>query len=302
MKILIQILGPTGVGKSSMAVRVAKYFNGEVISADSMQIYKGFDIGTAKISISEREDVKHHLIDVLEDCSQFNVKKFLALSYVASENILKRGKLPIICGGTALYLRLMIDGIFEENDIKRVSRKKLKQISETSGLDLLYRRLFKIDSEYAEKIGENDEIRIVRGLEIFYNNGLTPTEIFSRSATPFKGYKFIRVGLTDKRERIYKRINERVDEMIKIGLIKETEELMKKYKIDCPPFNSIGYRESVAYIKGEITKDKCIELIKQRSRNFAKRQLSWFRHEKDIVWFGPDDTDEIIGFINKKIN
>lgn len=301
MKNLLQILGPTGTGKSSLAVTLAKYYNGEVISADSMQVYNDFNIGTAKISLDEMNGVKHYMIDILSDCSQFNVKRFLTMSHEISENIIKKNKLPIICGGTALYLKAMIKGIFHEKEKSRLSRNKLKSIGQKSGFQLLWNRLNQIDPEFAEKIGKNDKIRIVRGLEIFYNNGIIPSEIYKKSVTPFSDYRFIRIGLTDERKNIYKMIDERVDKMIRNGLIEEVIDLKKKYRRNCPPFKSLGYKEVIDFLDGKISKDACIELIKQHSRNFAKRQLTWFRNEKDIRWFKTNQVNTLKEYLDAEL-
>ncbi|MEN8152627.1 MAG: tRNA (adenosine(37)-N6)-dimethylallyltransferase MiaA [Acidobacteriota bacterium] len=302
MKNIIQVLGPTGIGKSSVSVCIAKEINGEIISADSIQVYEDFNIGTAKINEEDKNGIYHHLIDILKDCSQFNVTKFLELSHNISENLIKEGKIPVICGGTALYLGSMINGIFPENKNKRISREKLKKIGEKSGYELLWNKLNHIDPAYAIKIGKNDRIRIIRGLEIFYNNGIPPSSIFKRTVSSFNDYNFIRIGLILPRDRIYEKINNRVDKMIKRGLIEETKYLKDIYGINCPPFKSIGYKEILMYFDKKMSEDQAVELIKQHSRNYAKRQLTWFRKEKDINWFGPDDIKEILKFIKEKLS
>ena len=276
-------------------------FNGEIISADSIQVYKDFDIGTAKISSAEMKQIKHHMINILDDCSQFNVKKFLSLSYSISENLIKKGKLPVVCGGTALYLRSMITGIFPENENRRISRENLKKIADINGYDYLWKKLHRVDPDFAEKIGRNDKIRIIRGLEIYYNSGVIPSRIYTKSESPFSNYKFLRIGLNVDRDTLYKKINARVDLMIKSGLVNEVKVLRSKYSHDCPPFSSIGYREVIDFLEGKIKFDKCIELIKQHSRNFAKRQLTWFRNEKNINWFDPGHKTEIMNYLHEKL-
>ncbi len=303
MKSIIQILGPTGVGKSNVALFLAKQLQGEIISADSMQVYKGFDIGTDKIPPHSMNNIPHHLIDILDDCSQFNSSMFLEQSYQISEDILSRGKLPIVCGGTALYLKTMIDGIFPENDQKRISRERLNRISERRGLHILWNKLLSIDPAYAEKIGPNDRIRIVRALEIYYNNGIPPSQIFQKTTTPFKDYRFIRIGLNMERELLYRRIENRIDQMIEKGLLDETRKLMETHSPNCPPFKSLGYKETVMFLENKIKDwDETVILIKQHSRNFAKRQLSWFRQEKGIHWFNPGQLSEIETFIRIGLN
>lgn len=303
MKSIIQILGPTGVGKSNVALFLAQQFYGEIISADSMQVYKGFDIGTDKIPPHLMNNIPHHLIDILDDCSQFNSSMFLEHSFKISEDIISRGKLPIVCGGTALYLKTMIEGIFPENEEKRISRERLNRISERRGLHILWNKLQSIDPAYAEKIGPNDRIRIIRALEIFYNNGIPPSQIFQKTTTPFQDYRFIRIGLNMERELLYRRIEQRVDQMIEKGLLNETRKLMETHSPNCPPFKSLGYKEIVMFLENKISNwDETIMLIKQHSRNFAKRQLSWFRQEKGIHWFNPGQLTEIKSFIQIGLN
>jgi len=302
MKKIIQILGPTGVGKSQIAVQLSQKLNGEVISADSVQVYRGFDIGTSKIKDDEKSGIPHHLIDVLDPSEQFNVNRFLKLSVKVVDKIDMRGKLPVVCGGTALYLRAMVKGIFEDNKDKRISRDKLKQIEDKYGISYLWNRLKKHDHEYAEKIGKNDKVRIIRGLEIYYNNGVIPSNISEITSSPFSEYKFIRIGLKLSRELMYDRINKRVDRMIGEGLFEEVENLRKIHGAECPPMASIGYREINQVIDKIIHPGKAIELIKQHSRNFAKRQMTWFNGEKNIVWFDPEDKNGVINFVKNELN
>jgi len=295
MKPIIQVLGPTGVGKSKIALLLAKHLDGEVISADSMQVYKHFDIGTDKILPEECQSIPHHLIDIFSDCSQFNASIFLEKSFEAAESITGKGKIPIVCGGTALYLKTMMKGIFPESNQKRISRESLNLIADRRGLNILWEKLYRVDPVYAAKVGKNDKVRIVRALEIFYNNnGTPPSEIFRLTRTPFEDYQFIRIGLNMDREELYRRIESRVDSMINRGLVEEVKQLRTQYPPDCPPFKSLGYKEIMMFLDGEIPSlEESVALIKQHSRNFAKRQLSWFRQENDIRWFHPGQFDEI---------
>ena len=296
-KIIIQVLGPTGVGKSTVAVKLAKKIGGEIISADSMQVYKDFDIGTAKITKKEKQNIPHYLIDLYPDCSQFNASIFLQKSFEISEEIIRRGKIPIVCGGTALYLRSMIKGIFPENKEKRISRKKLDRIVDNMGVLYLWNRLNRVDSKYAQKIGKNDRIRIIRAMEIYYNNGMPPSEIFKQNQTPFFNYTFLRIGLNIERKELYTRIEKRVDRMIDNHLLEEVERLRKKYPPHCPPFKSLGYKEMLLYLEKKICFEEAVTLFKQNSRNFAKRQLSWFCQENNINWFSPLHLDKIETFV-----
>jgi tRNA dimethylallyltransferase len=302
-KKIIQVLGPTGVGKSRVALELAGRIGGEIISADSVQVYKDFDIGTDKLPESERRGISHHLIDILSDCTQFNASIFLELAFNAAEDIIDRGKIPIVCGGTALYLKTMICGIFPENKEKRVTRKQLNRIAERRGLACLYAKLKQVDPEYAHKIGKNDRVRIIRAMEIYYNNGCSPSEIFTRTRTPFADYEFIRIGLNVEREQLYRRIEDRVNRMIDKGLVEEVKRLKAIYSPSCPAFKALGYKEISMYLEDEnISLVDAVEWIKQHSRNFAKRQLSWFRQEKNIAWFNPKQTGDIEQFIRNKLN
>ncbi len=300
-KHIIQVFGPTGVGKSSISVKIAKLFNCEIISADSMQVYKEFNIGTDKITVNKMEGIKHHLIDFITDCSQFNASKFLDLSFQKSEEILKKGKLPLLCGGTPFYHRVVKNGIFPEKENEKDIREELKNKIELEGSEIYWKKLNKLDPLYAKKISKNDKIRIVRALEIYQVNKIIPSEIFKLTKTPFNNYNFIRIGLNMDRKELYNRINRRVDEMIDNGLIDEVKYLKNKYNLKCPPFNSLGYKESLMILNNEVDLKTGIELIKQHSRNYAKRQLSWFRGEKEVEWFEPNEIDSVIKYISNKL-
>ena len=297
-KTVIQVLGPTGSGKTRVALAVARAMSSEIISADSVQVYRGFDIGTDKLPPAARSDVPHHLIDIIADCEQFNASKFLALSYAAAGGIWARGRVPVACGGTALYLRVMMQGIFPENKSDN-RRGELEAAAANKGWDSLFRELQAVDPVYARKIGANDRVRLVRALEIYRNSGLPPSEAFRLSRSPFAGCRFIRVGLDVERRQLYRHIDARVERMLAAGLVAEVEGLLKLHPPSCPPFRSLGYKEILGLLRGETDLATATELIQRHSRQFAKRQLSWFRQEKDIRWFAADDESAIIGFIKK---
>lgn len=296
-KILIQILGPTGAGKSRISIQLAKKVDGEIISADSMQVYRGFDIGTDKVPPEEREGVPHHLIDILGDCSQYNASRFLNDSHQVTEGILKRGRSPLVCGGTALYLRVMQQGIFQEKGEERMSRGEVEKMLDRRGLVETWEELRKVDPGYAEKISPGDRKRIRRAFEIYYNNGCIPSEMFRHNVTPFDDFRFLRIGLYLPRELLYRRIEERVDRMIEKGMVQEVRDLMEIHPARCPPFQAIGYREVTAHVRGETSLKDAIREWKKNSRRFAKRQMSWFRGEKNIHWFSPESPDAIWKFV-----
>jgi len=301
MKKIVQILGPTGVGKSLVAIAVAEKFGGEIVSADSVQVYRGFDIGTDKVGGEQRERVPHHLIDIIDDCSQFNASRFLEASFRTSEEMIARGKLPVVCGGTAFYLRTMIRGIFPEEKGDDPIRDRLHQEASEKGLDHLFADLERIDPGYARKIGPNDRIRIIRALEIYSLHGLPPSEVFKKTRTPFADYRFTRVGLTRERKTLYETIDRRVDRMIADGLVEEVRRLRLRYPDDCPPFKAVGYKEILMVLNGEIGLEQAVERIKQNTRRFAKRQISWFRMEKEIRWFSPEDLEPIMRFLEGEL-
>jgi tRNA dimethylallyltransferase len=298
MKPLIQVLGATGVGKSQVACILAGKFNAEVISADSVQVYQGFDIGTDKIDAPGRRKIPHHLIDIIDDGSQFNASRFLELSFTAAEQISARGRIPLVCGGTALYFRVMTQGIFAETKDDS-TRRLLKEKAAMSGWPALFQELQAIDPAYAQKIGPNDRVRLVRALEIHRHCGLPPSEAFSHSRSPFAAYRFIRVGLEMERQKLYEQIDRRAELMLANGLVAEVKELLKRYPPSCPPFKALGYKEIAAHLRGEFDLPTALELIQRHSRQFAKRQLSWFRQEKDITWFAPEDIDAMTRFISQ---
>lgn len=301
MKNIVQILGPTGAGKSRIAIAVAEKFDGEIVSADSVQVYCGFDIGTDKINKENRGRVPHHLIDIIDDCSQFNASRFLEASFRAAEEIIARGNLPVVCGGTAFYLRTMIRGIFPEVKDDASIRERLQREALKSGLEVLFERLSRIDPDYARKIGSNDRIRIIRALEIHSLHKLPPSVVFQETRTPFIDYNFIRVGLNVERKTLCESIDRRVDRMIADGLLEEVKRLRSLYPASCPPFKAVGYKEMAMVLDGGIDLGQAIERIKRNTRRFAKRQMSWFRTEKDIRWFTPEETKPILNFLEGEI-
>lgn len=298
MSRILVIVGATGVGKTALALEIAERTGAEIVNADALQVYRGFDIGTDKASPQQRREIPHHLIDIIEDCSQFNASRFLELSFAAAEAIRGRGRVPLVCGGTALYLRVMIRGIFPENK-DGSSREELKEQAARQGWEALWLELQRIDPAYARKIGPNDKVRLVRALEIFRNTGAAPSQAFRLSRSPFAGQSFLRIGLKLERDELYRSIDRRVDRMLAAGLVDEVRGLLASRPPSCPPFRSLGYKEIVSYLRGETDLAQARELIQRHSRQFAKRQLTWFRQEKDIEWFAAEDTEAIVRHVKK---
>lgn len=282
-KILI-IAGPTAVGKTALSINLAKRLNGEIISADSMQVYKGLDIGTAKPSLLEMQGVKHHMIDVCEPAHKFSVAQYVNLATTCVDDALSRGKFPIIVGGTGLYIdNLIYNNDFGEMSVDYEIRDKLTQRANSEGNSVLLSELQKIDGEYASKLHVNDKKRIIHALEIFYTTGKTQTELIKESRTKPPKFDFLYVVLDfSNRDILYSRINTRVDIMMEQGLLDEAKRIISSpwYK-DSTCSQAIGYKEFEPYFNGEKDLSECVELLKQHSRNYAKRQLTWFRHKEE---------------------
>jgi tRNA dimethylallyltransferase len=271
------IYGPTAVGKTAYAIDFALKNNAEIISADSMQIYRGMDIGTAKPTPAERAQVKHYLVDVVNPDEDFSVAQFIKYCQYDMEKIFAKGKNILIVGGTGLYLNALINGYnfpqIEKND---ELRRQLETEAKEKGLGVLHERLQKIDPESALKIHPNDEFRIVRALEIFELTGKPKSQIATKgnSILP-KDFELMEIEMD--RDKLYERINLRVDEMFQKGLVDEVKGLLEKYSPELTSMQALGYKEVVKYLKNELTLEECVNEVKQGTRNFAKRQLTWFR-------------------------
>ena len=295
---VIVICGPTASGKTALSIELAKKINGEIISSDSMQIYKDMNIGTAKPTQEEMQGIQHYLLDFVEPNQRYSVAEYKKDAENAIEKILSKGKIPIVVGGTGLYVDSLIYGI-EYQDIKldEEYRKELEKRVEAEGLEELYNEAQKIDPQSIEKISRNDKKRILRILEIYKATGKNKTEqeIESRKNGVKYDYKVFAINM--EREKLYERINMRVDIMIENGLIEEVENLLKKYNEFPTAMQGLGYKEVVEYLQGKISKEEMIEKIKRETRRYAKRQLTWFRKNKQTIWIGPHDLQKILNEI-----
>ena len=290
---VIVISGPTASGKTALSIELAKKIDGEIISADSMQIYKDMDIGTAKPDEEEKQGIKHYLMDYISPEQRYSVAQFKKDATDAIEEILKKGKMPIIAGGTGLYIDSLIYGIeYQEIEIDEEYRKKLEEIVEKQGLEILYKKANEIDIEAMKKISPNDKKRIMRILEIYHATGKTKTEQDEESRKKGIKYDYKVFTINMNREKLYERINKRVDTMIEKGLIEEVKKLEKKYNRFPTAMQGLGYKEVVDYIEGKYTKEEMIEKIKMESRRYAKRQLTWFRKNKEAIWLDATQTKE----------
>lgn len=297
---VIVIAGPTASGKTSLSIKLAKEINGEIISADSMQIYKYMDIGTAKPSIEEQDGIKHYLLDFVSPDERYSVAEFKKDAENAIEEILRKGKVPIVIGGTGLYIDSLVFGIeYPEIEFDEKYRQALMNKAMTDeGLKSLYEEAKKIDEKALLKISENDRKRITRILEIYHNTGKTKTEMEIESRKNEVKYDYRVFAINMDREKLYDRINRRVNIMIEQGLIEEVRELIKKYNKFPTAMQGLGYKEVLEYLDGKCSKEEMIDKIKQETRRYAKRQLTWFRKNKNITWLdGLDDAQNNIKII-----
>ena len=300
---IIVICGPTASGKTALSIQLAKKINGEIISADSMQIYKDMDIGTAKPSPDEMNGVKHYLIDNVSPTIRYSVANYKKDALSAIQEILEKGKTPIIVGGTGLYVDSLVNGIeYDDIEIDLDYRKELDKIADEKGLKELFDEAMKIDPIAMKKISQNDRKRIFRVLEIYHSTGKTKTQQEIESREKENPYEFIVYGINMDREKLYERINKRVDIMIEQGLVDEVKSLMEKYDELPTAIQGLGYKEVVAYLNNECSYEEMVETIKQESRRYAKRQLTWFRRNKQIIWLnGLNDIQNNLDIILKGV-
>ena len=301
---VIVICGPTASGKTALSIELAKKINGEIVSADSMQIYKDMDIGSDKITPEETDGIKHYLIDCVSPDERYSVANYKKDAKEAIEEILKKGKAPIIVGGTGLYIDALIYEIeYKDIKINEDYRKKLEKIKEEEGLETLYKKALEIDPEAMKKISPNDYKRITRILEIYEATGKNKTQQEAESRLNEIPYDYKVFAIDYDREKLYERINKRVDRMLEKGLIDEVKNLLKKYNEFPTSMQGLGYKEVKQYLDGELSKDDMIEKIKQESRRYAKRQFTWFRKNKQTIWInGQDALEDNIKIIMEESN
>ena len=309
-KPIIILSGPTAVGKTALSIELAKRVNGAIISADSMQVYKYMDIGSAKIMPEEMCGIKHYLIDELEPTEEFNIVVFQKMAKKALEEIYASGQIPIIAGGTGFYIQALLYNIdFENQDTNEAFRAELEQIAKTQGNEVLHNRLKEIDPVSAEKIHANNVKRVIRALEFYELTGKPISEHNEAEQQKESPYNFAYFVLTDDRENLYKRIDLRVDIMLENGLLNEVKKLKEMgYHREMVSMQGLGYKEILDYLDGKTTLEEAIYILKRETRHFAKRQLTWFRREKDVLWmdkskFNYDESavlEEICSILNTK--
>ncbi len=307
MKPLIILTGPTAVGKTELSIALAKSIGGEIISADSMQVYKFMDIGTAKIRPDEMQGVPHHLIDILEPDVAFNVAMFKELAKAAVEEIYSLGHIPIVVGGTGFYIQaLLYDIDFSEEDSNVPIRKELEDIVKEKGAEYLHELLREVDPESAEQIHANNVKRVIRALEYYRMHGEKISVHNAAERRKKSPYDFLYFVLTNDRKVLYERIEKRIDKMIEEGLISEVDNLLKKgYDNSLVSMQGLGYKELIPYLKEECSLEEAIYILKRDTRHFAKRQLTWFRRERDVRWLDKSQVsseEEILKDILNTIN
>lgn len=299
-KPLIILTGPTAVGKTKASIGLAKALNGEIISADSMQVYKHMDIGSAKIRPEEMQGIKHYLIDELEPDEEFHVVRFQEMAKKALEEIYAKNKNPIVVGGTGFYIQaLLYDIDFTENEEDTEYRKELEQLAAEKGADVLHEMLRKVDSASAEAIHANNVKRVIRALEFHKQTGRKISEHNEQERAKSSPYDFCYFVLNDERERLYERINLRIDQMLDDGLVEEVMSLKDQgYTKEMVSMQGLGYKEILDYLNGNCTLEEAIYILKRDTRHFAKRQLTWFRRERDVIWVSKNehnyDEDKIL--------
>ena len=308
-KPLIILTGPTAVGKTKLSIELAKAVNGQMISADSMQVYRHMDIGTAKIRPEEMQGIPHYLIDVLDPWESFDVVRFQTMSKEALEKIYTAGAIPIVVGGTGFYIQALLYNIdFDENDSETGYRSELQSFAERHGVEALHDRLRQVDEKSADMIHPNNIKRVIRALEFYHQTGTRISEHNETQRQKESPYRFVYFVLDDERERIYRRIDQRIDQMLDQGLVAEVKQLRDMgCTRDMVSMQGLGYKEILAYLDGECTLEEAVYILKRDTRHFAKRQLTWFRRYEDMKWFdiseysGDEEAiEDIITWLKKR--
>ena len=297
---VVVICGPTALGKTSAAIRLAEIFDGEIVGADSMQIYKHMDIGTAKPTAEEQARVKHHMIDIIDPDERFDARQYAAMARDTIEKLYDRNKIPFVVGGTGFYIKALLNGLFSVEPAGKKIRSALKEEAQIRGPAVLYARLCRQDPDAAKKIHPNDTYRMIRALEVRASTGKTLSEFHKAHGFKDRPFVVLKIGLHIRREMLYDRINKRVDVMIDSGLVDEVKGLLA---MGCSPesksMQSIGYRHMVDFIKGDRSWEETVRTLKRDTRRYAKRQLTWFRADPEVIWKPPDALPDIEALIHR---
>lgn len=306
-KPFIILAGPTSVGKTALSIKLAKAVNGEIISADSMQVYRGMDIGTAKITPQEMDGVAHHMLDILNPNEDFNVVLFQQYANRYMKQIYEKGKIPILVGGTGFYIQAVLYDIdFTENQEDQTYRKELEELYDKKGPEYLHQLLQEVDPESAQAIHSNNKKRVIRALEYYKFTGEKISVHNERERQNESPYQFCYFVLNRDRAKLYEGINERVDLMLEKGLLDEVKGLYQQgYDRSLVSMQGLGYKELIAYLEGECSLKEAIDILKRETRHFAKRQLTWFKREKDVTWINKEDfcsEEDILNFMLNKLS
>ena len=289
--LLVVVLGPTASGKTALSLALAQRFHGELVNCDSVAMYREFEIGTAKPSPSDRARAPHHLLDFVDPTSYITAGEYARLARQTLTEIKSRANLPIVVGGTGLYLRALVDGLFPGPQRSEELRNRLRQRVEQNGADYLHRILRRLDPDAAAKIHANDIPKLIRAIEVCLASRQKMTEMWKQGRDPLTGFRILRLGLNPNRDALYARINQRAEKMFNSGLVEETKRLLAKYGDAARPLSSLGYKQAVQLLRGEIDPKTALQAAQQAHRNYAKRQMTWFRREPEVVWlegFGDD--------------
>ncbi len=292
--LLLVILGPTASGKSALAIALGQRLSGEIVSCDSVAVYRHFEIGTAKPTCEQRATVPHHLLDVVEPGEGFTAGDYSRRARAAIRDIAGRGKLPVVVGGTGLYLRALLEGLFPGPQRSEELRERLRKRAGSRGSNYLHRILTHLDPLAASRIHANDFAKLIRAIEVCLASRERVSELWQkRGRDPLRGFRILRIGLNPQRQPLYERINDRARQMFETGLVEETESLLSRYGQNKAviALDSLGYKQAIQFLRGEFTRDEAIAAAQQGHRNYAKRQITWFRREPDVVWltgFGDD--------------
>lgn len=292
------ICGPTGIGKTSFAIDLARRFKGEIIGADSMQLYRHMDIGTAKPTLEEQAAVTHHMVDIVDPDEHFDAEMYADMAYAKVLALTEKRILPFIVGGTGLYIKALIHGLFESAKVDAGVRKRLKKEAEELGGPHLHARLKAIDPAAAGRIHANDIYRVVRALEIFETTGRPMSDTQEQHRFEPQRLQTVKIGLHMDREALYRRIDQRVDIMLDQGILAEVKGLFEKeYSPDLKPMKSLGYRHMAVFLKNEVDWDEAVRTLKRDTRRYAKRQMTWFKADPEIVWMGPHEMEAAAAMI-----
>jgi tRNA dimethylallyltransferase len=294
LPLLVVLLGSTASGKTALSLPLAERFSGEIVSCDSVAVYREMEIGTAKPSLAERQQVRHHLIDVADPSEAFTAGDYSRLARAALAKITGRKKLPIVTGGTGLYLRALVDGLFPAPQRSEEIRARLRTSEAAKGAAWLHRVLARLDPAAAKQIHPNDLPKLVRAIEVCLTAKQPMTQAWQAGRDALRGYRILRIGLNPDRKALYARINQRADAMFQNGLVEETRQLAEKYGDDARPLTSLGYKQALATITGEIPRVEAVASAQQGHRHYAKRQMTWFRREPEVQWLnGFGDEQEV---------